>query len=455
MSALAAKAPSIAGGFTRRGACPALSAPMQTGDGLLVRLNPVAGGLSPNALIGLCKTASAYGNGIMEVTARGSLQIRGLTRTSAQQLAAEVDALGIAVRTGVPVVTGALAGLDPDETADPRPLADRIRAEIVAAGLDTKLGPKVSVVVDGGGRSCLNEVSADVRLTAFRQGVETLWQIAVAGDAGTAAGLGAGGQDQAAEAAMCVLAAIAALGSAARARDLSTAGQLPVSCLGGEMSGRAEGGTSAKTLLGIFPLADARFALGMALPFGQADANQLKELVIQSQSLGATDIRLAPKRTILALCPTRNVAETLCETAKAIGFVVMPTDPRTSISACPGAPACASGHLAARSLAAEIANEYNDFLDGSFDLHISGCAKGCAHPGKAALTVVGSEIGVGFVVDGTARDTPLAYTAAEAARDAMTRLAEAVHVGKYDSENSNLRLTKLGAARLAEAFGRE
>ena len=33
--------------FSRRGACPALSAPMQTGDGLLVRLNPVAGGLSP------------------------------------------------------------------------------------------------------------------------------------------------------------------------------------------------------------------------------------------------------------------------------------------------------------------------------------------------------------------------------------------------------------------------
>ena len=27
----------------RRGACPALAAPMQTGDGLLVRLNPVAG----------------------------------------------------------------------------------------------------------------------------------------------------------------------------------------------------------------------------------------------------------------------------------------------------------------------------------------------------------------------------------------------------------------------------
>jgi len=34
----------------RRGACPALSAPMQTGDGLLVRLNLAEGGMTPGEL---------------------------------------------------------------------------------------------------------------------------------------------------------------------------------------------------------------------------------------------------------------------------------------------------------------------------------------------------------------------------------------------------------------------
>ena len=43
----------------RRGLCPTLAEPMQTGDGLLVRLNPVASGLSPKTLIGLCKPHSA------------------------------------------------------------------------------------------------------------------------------------------------------------------------------------------------------------------------------------------------------------------------------------------------------------------------------------------------------------------------------------------------------------
>ncbi|MGB3388446.1 MAG: precorrin-3B synthase, partial [Pseudaminobacter sp.] len=49
--------------FARRGACPSISRPMQTGDGLLVRLNLVARSLSPKALIGLCESALRPGNG--------------------------------------------------------------------------------------------------------------------------------------------------------------------------------------------------------------------------------------------------------------------------------------------------------------------------------------------------------------------------------------------------------
>ncbi|RUW71624.1 precorrin-3B synthase, partial [Mesorhizobium sp. M1E.F.Ca.ET.063.01.1.1] len=172
--------------FSRRGACPALSAPMQTGDGLLVRLNPVAGGLSPKSLIGLCESALRHGNGIMEVTARGSLQIRGLTAASARLLAAEVDALGIEVRSGVPVEIGPLAGIDPQEIADPLPLAERVRMAIEEAGLTQRLGPKVSVIVDGGGQLAMDELMADVRLAAVQATAGVQWSVSVAGDGRTA-----------------------------------------------------------------------------------------------------------------------------------------------------------------------------------------------------------------------------------------------------------------------------
>jgi precorrin-3B synthase len=45
-------------------------------------------------------------------------------------------------------------------------------------------------------------------------------------------------------------------------------------------------------------------------------------------------------------------------------------------------------------------------LDRQTTIHISGCAKGCAHPGRATLTIVGIDGQCGIVRDGTARDTP-------------------------------------------------
>ena len=141
-----------------------------TGDGLLVRVNTIAGSLPPKLMIGLCELALRHGNGIVEVTARGSFQIRGLTSQSARALAADVNALAVPVRTGVPIDMPALAGLDPTEIADSRPLAEALHSAIDAAGLASRLGPKVSVVIDGGGHSGLASVAGDVRLTRNRPG---------------------------------------------------------------------------------------------------------------------------------------------------------------------------------------------------------------------------------------------------------------------------------------------
>ncbi|MCT7377667.1 nitrite/sulfite reductase [Chelativorans salis] len=154
----------------RRGVCPSLSAPMQTGDGLLVRLNPVEGHLSGRQLAGVARAAEKFGNGILEITARGSLQVRGLTAESAAALGAEVDALGIGVRWGLPIDSSPLAGLDAEEVADPRGLAREIWERCEELGLTSRLGPKVSVTVDGGGVLGLGGVLADVKLEAVTGG---------------------------------------------------------------------------------------------------------------------------------------------------------------------------------------------------------------------------------------------------------------------------------------------
>ncbi|MER8652202.1 MULTISPECIES: precorrin-3B synthase [unclassified Mesorhizobium] len=484
--------------FSRRGACPALSAPMQTGDGLLVRLNPVAGGLSPKSLIGLCESALKRGNGIMEVTARGSLQIRGLTAESAVLLAAEVDALGIAVRTGVPVETGPLAGIDPREIADPRSLAERVRAAVEEAGLTPRLGPKVSVVVDGDGQLTMDGVTADVRLKAVRDGASVLWTVSVAVDGQSARPLATADEDAARDIAVAALRMVAEKGRDAHSRDLSerqlaslaswhslappsvlpdisptrgeisrVAGGSPLSTLKigeiahedaispleGEMSGRTEGGVQDRRPIGLFPLSNDTTALGIALPYGSMPAEKLIALAQSALSLGVAEIRLAPGRALLFLGQPSSANHLLQATATALGFVTTAADPRTRIAACPGTPACASGRIATRDIAEKIAAENADILD--FTLHISGCAKGCAHPGSAALTIVGGENGAGLVVNATAKALPAGYRPGYDAARGIGRVAAMVRSAQYPGETAAACLTRLGPAAIAESYRQE
>ncbi|UVK36360.1 precorrin-3B synthase [Mesorhizobium sp. AR10] len=486
--------------FSRRGACPALSAPMQTGDGLLVRLNPVAGGLSPKSLIGLCESALRHGNGIMEVTARGNLQIRGLTAASARLLAAEVDALGIAVRTGVPVETGRLAGIDPEEIADPRPLAEHIRAAIDEAGLTQRLGPKVSVVIDGGGQLTMDAVTADVRLNAVRADASILWTVSVAGDSQSAKPVATADENAARDTAVAVLRMVAEKGREAHARDLterqlrSLAGwhsfappsvlpdisptrgeielsplpspipdaakgapapELPISPPVGEMSGRTEGGAKDRQPIGLFPLTGDAAALGIGLPFGSMPAGKIIDLTQRALALGATEIRLAPGRALLFLALAPAASQSLQHAAATLGFVTNAADLRTRIAACPGTPACASGRIATRDIAETIATDNRDIFDSSFTLHISGCAKGCAHPGPAPLTLVGGENGAGLVVNATAKALPAGYRPGYDAARGISRIAAAIRARRHPGETTAACLARLGAVGIAEAYRQE
>ncbi len=436
--------------FARRGACPALSTPMQTGDGLLARLHTVAGGLPPKALIGLCESALRHGNGIIDVTARGSIQIRGLTPSSARELAREVDALEIDVRTGVPVETGPLAGIDAQEIADPRPLANEIRAAIEKAGLGARLGPKVSVVVDGGGRLPMDAVLADVRLAAC--GNPATWHLAIGGTAASARPLGLVEETQACAAAIAILEAIAALGREARAKDLIG----PQNVIAGiPLSGLPTG-----TSVAIFPLADGTCALGLALPFGSMPAESIIALAQGAIALGAAEIRPALARSLLFSGMSADACGTLRQAAASLGFVTDAADPRLSIVACPGAPACASGKIATRSLAERMAAHHADLLDGSFTLHVSGCAKGCAHPAPTTLTLVGHDLddhdgGAGIALDANARAPAAEAHVVADAQAGIAHIASLVQDMRHADETVAACLARLGATTVTTAFMQE
>ncbi|CDX59291.1 Precorrin-3B synthase (fragment) [Mesorhizobium plurifarium] len=181
-------------------------------------------------------------------------------------------------------------------------------------------------------------------------------------------------------------------------------------------------------------------------------AQNLIDLVTQASTLGATEIRLAPGRALLFL--SLSTPSSLQSSAATLGFVTSPADPRTRIAACPGIPACASGRIATRAIAETIATDSPGLLDASLTLHISGCAKGCAHPGAAALTLVGDENGAGLVVDGTAKALPAGYRPGYDAARGVAAIAAVVRRERHQGETAAACLTRLGAAGIAELYRR-
>lgn len=373
----------------RRGACPSLPEPMQTGDGLLARLQTLAP-LTLDQLAGLARLAAKRGNGILEVTARGKLQLRGLTLATAPGLPEAVAALGINVPQGFPVEVSALAGRDPLARVDPRPLARAISDG--AALLVPHLAPKASVVVDGGGWFRLGGLKADIAVSAAEGGLSL-----------TLAGVPCGEVDphQAAAVVIALLQRLAARGPAVRMADLVAAEGIESLRAAFGLAPPVAAPGEGVDPVGLHPLADGRVALGLGLEFGQVRAGALDELVAAARRAGVAHAEPSAGRALLLVGLTPAAAAGLREGAAGLGLLTDPRDPRRRVYACAGRPACASARLDTHELAATLVP-----LLGGRDLHVSGCPKGCAHPAKAALTIVGLDEGAGLVVEGTPRDVP-------------------------------------------------
>jgi precorrin-3B synthase len=401
-----------------RGACPRLSAPMPTGDGLLARLVP-AGPMPLDAFAALCAAARDHGNGVIEVSARGSLQVRGLTPVSAPLFAPAVDALDIDICEGVPVLADPIE--DPSTLIDSRAVAGGLRRAIAAAELS--LAPKVSVIVDGGGRLHLDALTADVRLRAIPAAGGAKLLVSLAGDATSATPLGLVGPDDALGLVLCLLSVIAGRGFEARASDvLRSEG---VNAFRAAAGNRIEAAVPvaprplAETI-GLHWLKSEACAIGVALAFGHAKADDLVALAGIARANGATWAASAPNRTLLFGPIDEMTGFVLAIAADHLGFVVDARDQRRRVVACPGAPACASGHIAARALSAEIASALPS-SQADLTIHVSGCAKGCAHPSAAPLTIVGTEHGCGIIRNGSPQATPERFVEA---RDLVTEIHE-------------------------------
>jgi len=435
----------------RRGWCPSTLKPMETGDGWLVRLHPPDARLTPAGLRRVAALAAEHGNGLIEISTRANLQIRGVTpeshpilaeRLLAEGLLDEHDGDGPQRLTLVSPLaearrhSGASRSEEPgthehdgDHRSDGRGLIDAaaLSEAIEAHGRNIRgLPPKFSIIVDDGGPCSLDAVPCDLRLVGIAEGTVALgladrhWRGPVP-------------EAEAAAAVRSILQGFADLHRTApdsirRLRDLSHEALAGLTDFP-EIAPPARRPSPQRA--GLFAMTGDRFAALIGLPFGRCDAATLDRLAEAAAPEG--DIRCSPWRGLAFRGLDHAQAERLLTLAQSLGLIVADEDPRLSVQACAGSTACSRAEAPTMADAARLAEAAADLLAQGVSLHASGCIKACAHPGMADLTLVGRAGRYDVVLGGTTRDKPLATLdlAALLARlqpgqDIHARLAEAV-----------------------------
>jgi precorrin-3B synthase len=324
---------------------------MQSGDGLIVRVRPWCGAFTLAQARGVAEAAGRFGNALLDLTRRANLQIRGVSRETLPGLQAALAAIGAidddaeseAVRN---VMVGPLAG------AKARALAAGLSQALVAARDLHGLPAKFGWLVDDGAIPSIVDQRADIALCLMKDGV--------------------------------------ALRADDRWLGLVPRGQAIAAALA-----LAAGGQPGMMPMGDVPKAVA-VPMGIAAPFGRLEAAQLCGLVDLALQAGATEVRLAPWRSLYFDAPV--------EGADRLGLIVDGGDPLLRIEACPGAPACLSSTVDTRRDARRLAARP---FEGT--IHVSGCAKGCARTAPADLVLVGDRGRYGVIRGGTTRDRVEGY----------------------------------------------
>lgn len=365
-----------------QGWCPTAFHPMMSGDGMLLRVRPQFNRLSLDQALGLCKIAEQFGNGLIDFTSRAAVQIRGLTPASFAKAFSALQSLSLVSQTAShEAVRGVLLSPEWQEND----LTHRL-TQALYDRLDElpELPAKFGFAIDTGRQPILQSCSADIRLETSKDG--RLLLIEDGADFGLSVS-----QDTA----ISALISLAHMFSkAVRGSKPNTRMQnLPLPLQNAQDEHAIKRQVSGASL----PLGRTALGFHLAPAFGQTTSQDFTKLLIQSD---CKFLRLTPWRGLLL--------ERVSDLSIPPDFISDEHDPKRRIQVCPGAPACQSAKGNTRGFAAQIAPRLgaNPALN-SKELHISGCAKGCAKPQKADLTFVAQNCGFDLIVKGHAWDMPI------------------------------------------------
>lgn len=334
----------------RRGACPGVVDAMVAADGMLMRVRLPGGAVDGAGLRALGRVAAGYGNGIVEITSRANLQVRGV---AAGDLEAATEVLVDAgLSTGDAdldarraIVAPALAGHDPAAAVDLTPHLASVGEHLLVANVEGELPAKFSVVLDDGSALGVGDVDGDV--------------VAVVG-----------------------------AGDSVDAVTARVLGQVALLAAGGQPAVRPASPVAGPTP-GVHPHhAPGRANIVAAPALGRLDVGQLDVL---ARLAAGTGLRFTHRRGVALPALDRAGLADLLGALAGVGLSTDPADPVHGVSACAGRPGCASALADTQAAALALIVARRTGPGPHAPVHLAGCDKRCGAPATGDLLVAGAD----------------------------------------------------------------
>ena len=371
-------------------ACPGALQTHTAADGELARVRAPGGTLTAAQLRALAAAARELGDGHLELTSRGNLQLRGIVAGTQPELGRRLAAAGLLPsdthERARNVVASVLSGRTAGGHVDVRPWVAAFDAALCAdAGLAELPGRFLLTLDDG--RGDVAGLGGDVGLLALDPATVALTL------AGADSGLRAAPADAvelALAAARAFLAERAAQGSTAwRLAELADGPARVAARLEGQKraSGPSVAVPSAPVVgrVGAAEQRDGRTALLGMTRLGRLSADQADLLAGL-----AAEVQVTPWRTVVVPDLAEDAVDDAAVDLFRTGLVFDEASPWTIVTACAGRPGCA------KSLADVRADVTTAVADGTLPAvrqHWAGCERRCGRPQGDVVDVVATPTG--------------------------------------------------------------
>jgi precorrin-3B synthase len=370
----------------RADACPGALQTHAAADGALARVRVPGGVLTPTQLLVLSQAARELGDGALELTSRGNVQLRGLREGSEPELGDRLAAIGLlpsathetARNILASVLSGRAGGL-----LDVRSWVPAFDAGLCAAPRLAALPGRFLAAFDDG-RGDVAGLGADVGLLALDE--RTVALLLACTDTGVRTG-----PDGAVALALAATRAFLDVreqqgGTAWRVAELTEGPARIAAALGAARSaavavpaapGTGPAGTVAQD--------DGRTALVAVVPLGRLSAAQAE--LLASTAVG--DLQLTPWRSVVL--PDLPGSAAAADLAGA-GFALDPGSAWLRVTACAGRPGCAKSLADVRGDVVQAVTTGALPADGARQ-HWVGCERRCGRPSGDVVDVVATATG--------------------------------------------------------------